>query len=425
MRYKTIKSSKEVIALASKLLHLRRHAITEDSKKTIEIINQYIKLNYINIPSGTKCWDWVIPQKWDLIKAEIIFKNKIIFNDSEHVMAVQPYCSSFIGEVDLEELKKHIVYNECMPDAYAYNCKLAYRHPYEKDWLISIPYNRVKKLKKGKYFISIKSKFSNDKMLIGENTIKGKSDKSIVLLSDICHPGQADDGIVGIALWLRIIQALSKKKKLNYTYKFFTPTETIGSIAWLWKRKTQISKIKAGIFLESIGNKQSLKCKLSHKGNTEIDKIAKIIFKPSSLYNFSEGVMNDELIFADSDFNIPMISLQRFPYPEYHTSMDNIEAISEKSLEETYNKTIKIIDIIEANNTPNKIVKGPFYLSKHKLYIEAKNKSDYWKNWNLMNLLGSGKTILQISEEIKVDFWDTYDVVEKFRKANLIKAIYN
>lgn len=425
MKYKSIHSSKAVIALAAKLIHLRRHAITKDSKKAINIINQYIKLNFINIASGTKCWDWVIPKKWDLIKAEIKYENKKIFDHLEHVMAVQPYSSSFTGEIALEELKKHIIYNKNMPDAYAYNCKLAYRHPYEKDWLISIPYNRVKKLKKGKYFISIKSKFSNDKMLIGEKTIKGKTDKNIILLSDICHPGQADDGIVGIALWVRIIQALSKRKKLNYTYKFFTPTETIGSIAWLWKRKKLISKIKAGIFLESIGNKEKLKCKLSHKNNAEIDKIAKNVFQPSSLYSFSEGVMNDELVFADSDFNIPMISLQRFPYPEYHTSKDNIEAISENSLEETYIKTMQIIDLIEANYTPHKLVKGPFYLSKHKLYIEAKNKSDYWKNWNLMNSISSGKSILEISEDTKIDFWDVYKILEKFRKAGLIKAIYN
>ena len=425
MKYKTIQSSKEVIELASRLVHLRRHAITDDSKKAVSIINQYIKLEPINIPSGTKCWDWVIPHKWDLIKAEIKFKDKVIFTDSEHVMAVQPYSSSFKGELGLEELKKHITYNKNMPDAYAYNCKLAYRHPYEKDWLISIPYNRVKKLKKGKYSITIKSKFTADKMLIGEKTLKGKSDKSIVLLSDICHPGQADDGIVGIALWVRIIQSLSKRKKLNYSYKFFTPTETIGSVAWLWKRNNQISKIKAGVFLESIGNKQPLKCKLSHRGNSEIDKIAKTVFKPSLLYDFQEGVMNDELIFADSDIDIPMISLQRFPYPEYHTSMDNIEAISEKSLDESYIQTMQIIDMIEANYTPKKTIKGPFYLSKHNLYIEAKNKSDYWRNWNLMNLLGSEKTILQISEEIKLGFWDTYEIVEKFRKAGLIKSIYN
>ena len=42
-----------------------------------------------------------------------------------------------------------------------------------------------------------------------------------------------------------------------------------------------------------------------------------------------------------------------------------------------------------------------------------------------MNLKKKKKTILQISEEIKLGFWDTYEIVEKFRKAGLIKSIYN
>ena len=65
-------------------------------------------------------------------KSEIKYKNKIIFNGDEHVMAIQPYCDSFSGKVSHKELIKHIVYGKIQPNAYAYNCKLAYRYPFEK-----------------------------------------------------------------------------------------------------------------------------------------------------------------------------------------------------------------------------------------------------------------------------------------------------
>jgi len=421
---KTCDTSKDIMDFASKVINLRRHAITEDSKKTVKIIKEYLDLKLISIPSNTLCWDWVIPKQWSLKNAEIKFNGETIFTDKEHVMAVQPYCSSFKGEVELEELLKHVSFNKKMPNDYSYNCSLAYRYPYQKDWLISIPYNRIKKMKKGKYKVSINTKFSDGEMLIGEHTIKGNSDKTIILLSDICHPGQADDGIIGIGLWIRILQNLSKRKNLEYTYKFYTPTETIGSVAWLWKRKSLIPKIKAGIFLESIGNKKSLKVKLSHKNTSEIDQIAKQVFKKKYQYNFSEGVMNDELIYADSDFNVPMISLQRFPYPEYHTSADNLNAISEKSLEESYNKTMELIEILEENYYPKKTVTGPIYLTKHGLYKEVSNKKQYWQNWNLMNLLGKNKSILEISEVLNIDFWEAHNDVERFRKAGLIVKTY-
>ena len=421
---KKLKNIKDVISLAKKLYLLRRHAITDDTKKAINILKNYLNFNVIKIKSGTKCWDWVVPKKWDFISAEILFNGKKIFNGKEHVMAIQPYCDSFKGTLSLNNLKKHIVFNKKKPKTFAYDCRLAYRYPYEKNWLISMPYEKVKKLKDGIYDINIKTRFSDGVMEIPEFTIKGKSKKKIILLSDLCHPGQADDGIIGVCLWIKIIQELSNKNKLNYTYTFYAPTETIGSIVWLWKKKSSIKNFKMGIFLESIGNKSDLMCKLSHKGNHQIDKIVKYIFSKDKTTDFSEGVMNDELVFANSDFDIPMISLQRFPYPEYHTSDDNIEAISEKSLLESYDYIIKIINMIETNYIPCKKIKGPFYLSKHQLYKEIDAKLDYWKNWHLMNSFDKKNSIIDIANLLEIDYWEAYENIESFRKAGLIKKLY-
>ena len=44
------------------------------------------------------------------------------------------------------------------------------------------------------------------------------------------------------------IKSIKKKKNLRYTYKFFTPTETIGSIAWLLKRKIILKILKQEYF---------------------------------------------------------------------------------------------------------------------------------------------------------------------------------
>ena len=420
-KFKKINNMDDLLSLAQEVVNLRRHAVTDGTKHTIKKLKQYLKFSIIKIKSGTKCWDWQIPKKWSFVRAEIKYKNKIIFNGDEHVMAIQPYCDSFSGKVNHKELIKHIVYSKIQPNAYAYNCKLAYRYPFEKDWLISMPFNRVKDLKKGEYDVDIKTNFSNGTMEIPEYTILGKSKKRIILLSDICHPGQADDGIIGICLWIKILQDLSKKNKLNYTYTLITPTETIGSIAWLWKNTKIIPNIKMGIFLESIGNKSKLKCKLSHKDNHEIDKLAKYIFNKNQIVKFSEGVMNDELVFADSDFDVPMISLQRFPYPEYHTSEDSVYAISKNNLNESYEAVMNIIKMIETNYVPEKKVKGPFYLSKHGLYKEANTKLDYWQNWHLMNSFNKEASIIDIANKLDIDYWEVFKSVENFRKAKLIK----
>ncbi len=424
MKKKQLLSNKIIREIVNKLINLRRHAVTDDSHKALRIIKEYINIKVLDIKSGTKCWDWIIPPKWCVKEARILFNGKKIFSDKEHVMAIQPYSMPFKGKIDLNELLKHIVYSKKKPHAYAYNCKLAYRYPFEKNWLISMPYKRVKQLKKGLYDVTINTNFTKGNMKIGEYTIKGKTKETIVLLSDLCHPGQADDGVVGIAMWIKVLNKLKQEKNLRYTYKFFTPTETIGSIAWLWKRKNIIKNIKAGIFLESIGNKKPLHCKLSHKNNSEIDTLVKYLFNDKTkIYDFKEGVMNDELIFADADFDIPMVSFQRFPYPEYHTSDDNLKCISDKSLEETYEKVMALIESLEANYTPIRVNTGPIYLSKHGLYDEiSTSKNKYWTNWSLMNLLGQNKTVLQISEELNIDFWSLYEILEKYKKAGVIRV---
>ena len=77
-----------------------------------------------------------------------------------------------------------------------------------------MPFNRVKDLKKGEYDVDIKTIFQ---MVLwkSQNILFWEKVKEIILLSDICHPGQADDGIIGICLWIKILQDLSKKNQLG------------------------------------------------------------------------------------------------------------------------------------------------------------------------------------------------------------------
>ena len=76
-----------------------------------------------------------------------------------------------------------------------------------------------------------------------------------------------------------------------------------------------------------------------------------------------------------------LVSFQRFPHPEYHTSDDNLKCISDKSLEETYEKVMGLIKSLEANYTPMRVKTGPIYLSKHGLYDEISTSRDkYWIN---------------------------------------------
>ena len=63
----------------------------------------------------------------------------------------------------------------------------------------------------------------------------------------------ANDGISGMVLWAVLLKTL-KKKNLHYTYRFVLLPETIGAIAYLNLKETEIKQnVKHGLVLTTVG----------------------------------------------------------------------------------------------------------------------------------------------------------------------------
>ena len=72
---------------------------------------------------------------------------------------------------------------------------------------------------------------------------------------------------------------------------------------------------------------------------------------------FGTILINDEYIWEN--YGIPMLSFSRFPYPEYHSSRDNMEIISEKSLNEAADALVGFINQLCASlYIPRRDLKG-------------------------------------------------------------------
>ena len=80
--------------------------------------------------------------------------------------------------------------------------------------------------------------------------------------------------------------------------------------------------------------------------------------------------MNDEYIWEN--YGIPMISFSRFPYPEYHSSRDSTEIISELSLKEAVEALMGAVDRLEAAPMLTKKFQGNICLSnpRYDLYVD-------------------------------------------------------
>lgn len=412
-----------MLKIINDLWFKRRDIVSSGYDESLTYLAKIIPLKIHKIPTGTKCWTWTVPEKW-IIKEAFIedLAGKRVLDLKDHPLNVLSYSLPINKIVRQKELKNHIFTNPKRPQAIPFEFKY-----YQKGWGFCLPYNRLKEFKKKQYRVFVDSRFEKGSLKVGDFTIKGKTNKTIVLVGHLCHPATANDGLSGVAVMVDIAKELIKKNNY-FTYKFLFVPEVIGSVAYLSQHESLIPKLRYGIFLEMLGNNRPLALQLSRQGDTKVDKVARYVMQ-KEFENFREApfrkiVGNDEIVFNGPGVNVPMISLSRFPYPEYHTSDDNPKIIFKEKLKEAKNLILKILNILDRDYIPKRKFKGPVFLSGYGLWVDWRLDKKLNENIEQMMLNFEGeKSVFEIAVELKMDFDEVINYVNKFLKKGLIKKI--
>ena len=191
--------------------------------------------------SSTELNGWKIPKAWKVIKANLKYADKLLYDGKSSPFGVPSHSNSFSGTVDYKELIEHIYYSETIKKAIPYNWTGLYRKN-KKNWGFCMPKEKFLKLKKGKYHIDILTKQNNSTMKVLEYTLRGKSKKTIIINAHNCHPYQANDDISGCAVGIKIFKRLKQIKNRKFTYKLLIAPELTGSVFWLNKQKKNTKK---------------------------------------------------------------------------------------------------------------------------------------------------------------------------------------
>ena len=399
-----------------------------DTLKYIKKIFSDLKIK--KIPSGTKVFDWKIPKEWIVNEAYIKdFNGKEIINFKKNNLHLMGYSHSINKILTLQELKPHLHSIKKQPNAIPYVTSY-----YKKNWGFCVTDNFKRKLKKGKYKIFIDSKFKKGNLTYGEYFIKGKTKQEILFSTNICHPSMANNELSGILVLISIISKILKINKPFFSYRFLFLPETIGSIAYLSKQYKYLQKnVIAGYVLSCIGDKGNFSFIPTRYENTLSDKIALYVLKNNTkqFNHFSyldRG--SDERQFNSPKINLPVCSILRTKYgnyPEYHTSLDNLDIISNKTLNESSSLIYKIIEILEINKIYiNKIFCEPF-LTKYNLYPTVSSKNHLFKNSQLiLDILSycDGKNdLIDISIILKKDIFKLNSTIKDLIKLKLIEIV--
>jgi len=110
-------------------------------------------------------------------------------------------------------------------------------------------------------------------------------------------------------------------------------------------------------------------------------------------------------------------------YPEYHTSLDDLDLISPEGLYGGYQVIEKCIECLERNVRPKVTTPCEPQLGKRGLYPTLSTSKSGLQVRNMMNLLAysDGKrSLLEIAEKIRQPMWELLDFVDTLKEKGLL-----
>lgn len=286
--------------------------------------------------------------------------------------------------------------------------------------------------KEGTYKVVVKSMFKDGGLTFGDVVLPGKVKDEVLLSCYICHPSMTNDSLSGVVLTAFLANYVRNLKNRHFTYRFVFVPETIGSIAYLSQYGQHLRQYtKYGLVLTCVGNEGKFHYKQSRRGDAEIDNIVENILLDKSASSGCDYEIerfwpsgSDERQYCSPGFNLPVGSLMKSVYgrfEEYHNSLDNLEFVTPKALEESFIAYTYIINVIEHSyywiNT--KPCCEPFRTKYLRLQGADRNTINKWE-W-LLNFSDGIHSLVDISNKSGFPIPELIPEIQKLEEIGLLK----
>ncbi len=417
----------------TKLFPITRSLTGDGVKKTLNIIQKELpKLKIKKFKSGTKVFDWNIPEEWNVTDAYVIDKyNNRIIDFKKNNLHLVGYSIPIKKNITKKELFKNLYFLKNQPKAIPYITSY-----YKRRWGFCISYNEYKILDKryslnDKFKVVINSNLNKKGNLnYGELILKGKSKKEILISTYICHPSMANNELSGPIVSMGLINYF-KNKKLNKTLRFVFIPETIGSISYLSKNLKYLKEnVIGGYNLSCIGDERQHSCMFSKYQNSPSDEAVIEAYKLLKIKNYKVYPFlkrgSDERQYNSPGIDLKISSIFRTKYgeyPEYHTSLDNFNLVTLKGCVGGFNVARKSIEILLERIYPTfKIMCEP-QMGKRGLYptLSTKDRTKENKSYrNFLQYADGTNSLEKISNLIKLELNSVKKINSILFKNNLI-----
>ncbi len=421
-----------MMALIEETWFLARELVSDDYDKALYRLAEEVPMTIHEYPSGTQVWTWKVPEKWTCHEAYLeTMDGRRIVDHAEHPLHVVSYSLPYEGVVSRDILLDHLHVHPHDPDLIPFVFKY-----YQRDWGLCTTQTVRDLLDEDQYRVVIRTSFESGNLKVGEVVVEGEVEESFVMAAHLCHPAMVNDDLTGVVVGLDVFRALLARPKPHYTYRFLILPETIGSVAYLSHNEALIPTFVGGLFLEMLGNDSGLALQQSFQPESQVDTTLVAALRdvsPDSYVGpYRTIINNDERQFNSPGVRVPMLSLSRVerpellesmyqPYPEYHSSGDTPQIVSQERLEHARDAILQMVEAWEKNAYVVNHFKGEVFASGYGIWIDYReNPAGHRDLFRIMERCDGTRTVADIAFELDISFQAVWGIVHSFAEKGLV-----
>ena len=411
--------------LVTELFPICRSITGHGVRETLKAIAGRLPLILHEVPSGTRAFDWVVPNEWNIQDAYIANtsgRRQIDFHDNNlHVVG---YSQPVRARMPLAALQPHLHSLPEQSDAIPYRTSY-----YDETWGFCLTDRQRTALIDDEYDVVIDSTLTNGSLTYGECVLPGNCQEQVLIYTHTCHPSLANDNLTGIAVCTFLARWLASVEH-RFTYRFVFGPGTIGSLVWLSRNQHSLAQLRHGLVGVSLGDAGPLRYKQSRRGDAPVDRAAAHVLKHSGRVHQIEPfspVGYDERQFCSPGFDLPVGRLSRSAseaYPEYHTSLDTPALIQPDALAESLAIAAEILATLESDGRyVNTQPFGEPQLGRRGLYrrhggpdLPDRERAMLW----VLNLSDSKHSLLEIADRASLPMRSIVNAAAELREAALL-----